>query len=481
MYRGHDITAADQLPSAFVGEVRQGNGTNCTKQPELVLLTLTIPLWTFVTLYLLLALIHYLRRLQYFVLYDKCTSTNAHFRYDFHLVVGKYSINYNRLVSNVLIDLLDNQLVSTMTVQVPGSTIFNDNQPFMYRHSRSDLRCVTFSIYRRHPLKDVKCIRVAHGCANSDSRLFVYGLNLVDVTNGENKFFPITSVVKYRGTQWALTTSFEPKNDTNFSKLGCNCYDPFATSNWPTYMEMLILIFYIWAAVLCFGSLISVEAILKSATLHALAVSFIVGSSAIVLAFIYLRFVKHHIVDKHYDSSLWCVLSYLFLSAVIGLSLIFWALALRQESACSATSIAWAKSSIGSASILSAVLIVAFFIIQRRRASNDSSSLGGLEGTITKTNSNTNIEFVKEPGYSCNLFRTQPSPQNVLPVTVKKTSKSAKPTAGSGSNKKGSGKKAKQSGSKEKKNNEETLDNAFKSENNTYIKTKNRNSISQYV
>lgn len=462
-------------PDLYV-ESRQRVETDCEQHPELVLLTLTIPLWTFLTLYLLLAFIHYLRQSLYFTLYDKCTNKNAHFRYDFHLVVGKYSTNYNKVDSLLVLDLLDNQLISTVTLQLPGTTIFNDNQPFMYRHSRSDLRCVSFTIYRRHPMKDVKCIRIAHGCLNPESRLFVYGLNLVDVTNAENKFFPITSVVKYRGTQWALTSSFEPKNDTNFNKLGCACYDPFSTTNWPTYMELLILIFYIWSTVLCFGSLIQVDSIANSVTLHAVTVSSFVGSSAVVLAFIYLRFIKRHIVNSHYDSPLWCVISHLFLSIVIGLSLVFWALALRQVRACKAASIAWAKSSISSASLLSLLVIVVYYVMQRRRTISDNLALDGLENTLMKSNSRNNIEFVRETGLSCNIFKTQPNPQTVLPVTVKRSKSSSKQSGGK-PNEGGKGQKQ----SKQKKKDNETLDNAFNSENSKYIKTKNRNSISQYV
>lgn len=478
---GDDTIDAGESRAANLGLRQSDYPLDCPQHPELVLLTLTIPLWTFVTMYLLIALIHYLRRAQYFILYDKCTYKNAHFRYDFHLVIGRYSNNYNKIDSHLIVDLLDSQLISTMTLQVPGSTIFNDNQPFMYRHSRPDLRCVSFSIYRRHPLKDVKCIRIAHGCVNSESRLFVYGLNLVDVTNGENKFFPVTSVVKYRGTQWALTTSFEPKNDTSFSKLGCACYDPFETSRWPTYMELLILIFYIWSAVLCFGSLISITAILNSVTLHALTVSFIVGSSAVVLGFVYLRFLKQHIVDTHYDSSIWCILAHLFLAIITGLSLVFWSIALKKES-CAASASEWAKSSISSATILSFLILTAYYVAQRRRTSNDSTTLEAYENNLIKTNSRNNVDFVRETGgLNCNLFRTQPNPPTVLPMTSKKTVKAAKPANSGSRDKKGSVNKAGKPNSGKKKDNEETLDNAFNSDNNAYIKTKNRNSISQYV
>lgn len=463
-----------------------------------VILTLTIPLWSFVTIYLLLLLIHYLRRIQHYKLYDRCTPKNAHFRYDFHSVIGKHSTNYTTQESHLILDLLDNQLVSTMTVQVPGTTIFNDCQVFTYNHSRPNMRCISFSIYRRHPIKDVRCIRLAHSCSNLDSRLFVYGVNFYDATNAENKFFPITSVVKYRGTQWALNTTFEPKNETNFAKMGCACYDPFGTTVWPTHMELLILFFYIWCSILCFGHLISVEALWNSVTLHAFTVGLIAASSATFIGLIYIRLIKTHIVDQHYESILWLVVKCCAISALVIISIVYWSLATGQINRCKQQSIDWMVSSISSATILTLIVGLSHILIRRKKMINDDISLQESDNILMKTNSKKNIEFAKDTTVFNILFhKAQPNPttqqqSNQLQAAKDGMKSGGKKTGSDGSanakqndtGRKGSIKKKsidRRQKNENKVANEETLDNAFENSDAAYMKTKNRNSISQYV
>ena len=436
-------------------------------------------------------MIIYLRRLQYFKLYDRCTTRNAHFTYEFHIVIGRHTANYGRLDSHLIVDLLDNQLISTMTIQIPGSTIFSENQVFMFRHSRENLRCVRFTIYRRHPIKDVRSVRVAHSCGNLDSRLFVYGINLYDATNGENRFFPITTLVKYRGTQWALNTTFEPKSDTNFVKLGCDCYDPYSLSIWPTHIEMLIFVFYIWCSVLCFGHLISASSIGDNVALHALTITFTSGTSAIVIGFVYLRLIKIHIIDQHYESNMWCLLRWLVITIVIALCLAFWRLALDQTGACSQQSFDWMVSSLCSASLLTVAFSIAYLFVKRKRVLSDSLALEESENNLMKTNSKPGIEFVREGSIGLFVHKglvAQPNDHQVNASKKNSSGKSSK-TAGSGNSKaSASGKrtqtKKKNSESKQRKdiknpNTEDTLENAFA--NSAYMKTKNRNSISQYV
>lgn len=470
---------------------------------ELVLITLTLPLWSYVTLSLLLLLIHYLRSVQYTTIYDKCNSKNAHFRYDFHIIVGRYTLNYGKFDSHLIVDLLDNQLVPTMTVQLPGATVFNDNQVLTYRRTRNNLRCVNFSIYRRHPIKDVRCIRVAHNCNNPDSRIFIYGINLHDKTNAENKFFPILSVVKYRGTQWALNTHFEPKNDTNFKKLGCDCHDPFSFTSWPTYAEIILIIFYIWSACLCFGYLIPVEAIISSVTLHALTVSFIAGTSAVVIALVYLRMIKNHVIDKHYDSSIWMLLQVFVFCLIMVLSFAFWSLSTGQLNSCKSQSIDWIKSCVSSASILTIIFLVIYFLFRLRRRKQDRVALVESDSILLKTNSRPNLEFVGEQNSFTNFFQRNPTPNpqqhsegrkstpgqksnQTKGTTGSAGSTSTKASAGTVQTKRSPSLNKKKSNTPKASNNkddkkEETLDNAFAYSSGVYMKTKNRNSISQYV
>lgn len=472
---------------------------------EPVLITLTLPFWTFITLCLLLLLIHYIRRVQYTSIYDKCNTKNAHFQYNFHIVIGRHTPNYSRLESHLIIDLLDNQSIPTMTIQIPGATLFNDSQILTYRHSRQNLRSVNFTIYRRHPIKDVRCIRVAHNCNNSDSRLFIYGINFYDATNVENKFFPVLSVVKYRGTQWALNTTFESKNDMNFRKLGCDCYDPFSVTNWPTCAEIILIVFYLWCACLCFGSIIPVSAILSSVTLHALTVSFIAGTSTVVIGLVYLRLIKNHIVDSHYESNFWFILQVLVFCLVLALSIAFWSLSSSQLNACRVQSIDWISSCVSSATILTALLLIIYTLLRLRRRKQDNTALEESDNMLLKTNSRPNLEFVREQNSFLSLFqRSTPNAtqQQQQLLDSKKTmqlqkssqtrastgsggSTATKTSAGSVQTKRSASYTKKTSAGKDRKapnNNdkkEETLDNAFSS--GAYMKTKNRNSISQYV
>lgn len=483
------------------------------KAYELNTLTLTIPLWTFITFYLLLLLVHYVRRCQYFTLYDRCQPKNAHFRYDFHLVAGRYSSNFSINDSHIIVDLLDNQLVSAITIQVPTTTIYTDNQLLTYRHSRANLRCVNFSIYRRHPIKDVNCIRVAHSCSNPDSRLYIYGINLYDATNAENKFIPVTSVVKNRGTQWALNTTFEPKMDTNFAKMGCDCHDPFGCSSWPTYIEILVLIFYLWSSTLCFGYLIPISAIWGKTGLHALIICFIAGSSAGLFGFLYIRFIKTQAADQHSEPLLWFLLKCFIICIVISLSVVFWALATGQMRNCYDESLKWVTSTVPTALILTLIVFIIYYIFKRRKWASDKSLLEENDQTLIKTNSKTNLEFTQEniPSWCCSSNQSQPSQaqsQSLQPpppptpgqnqqaqqhnlLAKKNNSKSSKASITNNVTQKGSTSGKKRSGSSASKKrstgkqgargNDETLDNAFANSDGVYMKTKNRNSISQYV
>lgn len=460
---------------------------NATANYEAVAITLSLPLWTFVTFYLVFILIHYLRSIQYFQLYDRCTTKQAHFRYDFHILIGRYSSNYSALESHLTVDLIDNQMIPTMTIQIPGSSIFNDQQVFMYKHSRANVRCVSFTIYRRHPIKDVRCIRVAHGCSNPESRIFVHGVNCRDLTNGESKFFPITSAIKYRGTQWALNTTFEPKQELSFTKLGCSCYDPFGISRWPTYVETLIILFYIWCATLCFGSLIPVDSLNNNIILHIVVITFIVGSTAGAIIAIHLKVIKTHVVDEHYESYTWQVFESLWMSLVFVLCFGFWFLATKQLGYCKGNSIDWIISSSSSALLLNLIVLITLFFMSIRKKQRDSAAFEEHENSMMKTNSKTNIDFIVEVAPTpLNRLRHgqhgthQGAHQNHQPISPNRrhTSKSVgKKSTTSTSLKKTSVKKK---SPHTKGNSNETLDNTG-NDGSGYLKTKNRNSISQYV
>lgn len=449
-------------------QAKQNGSSDCPSNEdsfEPVMLTLTLPLWTFIMFYLLIMLIHHLRRIQHFELYDKCTVKNAHFRYDFHILVGKHSINYNRFDSRLIVDLLDNQLISTMTIQVPGLTIFSDEHKFISKHPRSNLRSISFTIYRRSPIKDVHCVRVAHSCSNPDSRIVVYGVDLYDATNGENKFFPITSLVKYRGTQWALVTTFEAKNDLSFQKLGTDTSDPFGYSIWPTYVELLTILLYIWCATFCFGHLIPVKEILQSVPLHSVAILFITGCSAVVISFVYLKLIKTHITDEHFDSIWWMMLKYFTIALVMAISFSLWFLSIRQSEKCLRDSMNWIISTLCCSTSLTLIFLVANYILKRKKMSSNQSLLDETNASLMRTNSKPSLEFVNDTQIQQRKSRSDKT--HTLKTSSKAKTSSKKKTD-------------EQNRHRDKRDDDETLDNAHGT-GSKYIKTKNRNSISQYV
>lgn len=451
---------------------------------ELVILTLTIPLWTFIILNLLILIIHYVRSLQYFKLYDKCTKKNAHFRYDFQFVVGKYSLNYNCSESHIIIDLLDNQLISVMTIQVPGTTIFNDSSVFMYSHSRHNMRAVSFTIYRKHPIKDVKSIRIAHSCNNPESRLMVHGINCYDATNGENRFFPITSIVKYRGTQWALNTTFEAKNDTSFSKFGCGIYDPFGVTIWPTYLELVYFIFLIWCSVFFFGYLIPVTKF-NSIPLHALVVSAISAALLIISSAIHFRLIKFHIMDQHYEAGPWLFLKIVSMTTILLINLIFWSISLLQINECKELSKDWIQSTLLSSFLLSMVVIFVYLVSCWTKKASDQAILDECESSLMKTNSIPNMQFASDDTKGHSQNPSAPL-HNASKKSVSKSLNMAPknlPKVNSGSKKSNNIKKNKVIDKKHNKANNVTddPDNSSLNSETTYMKTKNRNSISQYV
>lgn len=304
----------------------------------------------------------------------------------------------------------------------------------------------------------------------------------------------MNSLIKYRGTQWALLTTFEPKNETSFSKMGVDCYDPFGYSFWPTYFEMLTIIFYIWCATFCFGHLISVTEIGANVTLHIVVIAFIVASTAAAICFVYLYLVKRHLVDQHYDSVWWLLLQDLVILFVIALSVGLWYLATKQTQKCKSAALDWLVSTLTCATILTLFFIFVYLILWFRKQKNDRINFAETDSALAKTSSKQNLEFSMDPMPSLWCGRTSAPPPAPIQATNSKRAGSKlgkNPTGKSGT--RTSQTKPPPSNSKTQKVQqyktaetnaptapEETLDNPFGQE-TKYIKTKNRNSISQYV
>lgn len=459
-------------------EESKNNTTGDTEYSySLALICLTLPMWTLIIIYTLLIIIHYVRRVQYYYLYDRCNPSNAHFRYDFNIAIGKHSVNFLKYEALLIIDLLDAQLISSLTIQIPGTTIFNDQLIFMHNHCRKNLRYVRFTIYRRAPIKDVKSVRIAHSCSSQDSRIFVYGINLYDRINGENKFFPISSLVKYRGTQWALNTSFEPKNDLNFKKIGCDCVDPYGVSPWPSYVEIVTIMTFIWCACLSLGYLVPVKLLSNNIPLHSISLAFIVAAMASLISAAHLFGIKRHIDDHHYETFYWYLLKIFMVLLVNIISFSIWIIAFRQLDIGDMGTKKWAWSCLIAASVLCILTIAIYLMARKRKSSLDETLLNNQDAVLMKTNSKPNMEFTNDLTLGAN-HRVPTNSNTKRSDTIKMDEKQ---TVTHALNRQQSKKKDKKNVVKDPTP-EDNLDNVFAAtQNSRYMKTKNRNSISQYV
>lgn len=504
---------------------------------QLVILVLTLPLWTLATIYLLLLLIIYLKSLLYFKFYDRCDKSTWHFRYDIELIVGKESHNFIRNDSGIIFDLLDNHQVSIMTIQVPNSTVFRDNQLLsLCKWACSPrLKKVSFSVFRKGPLKEIKAIRVAHSSSDQEARLLIYGLKFHDVTNNEVRFFPINSIVRHRSTQWALNTSFELNNNIDFGKMGADIYDPFYHSTWPTYFELLMLLFFIWSSVFFFAYVISTSSF-GAWELHSLVVFTCSFSSASFIGLTYLLLIKqraqrdntmqldnnniNNINHSSWSAMVWPIIGFVYKVCIILLSFGFVMHSLGQRNLTDTNTILWIKSSLAAGLVLSFIIILIYIICRFVKIHRDRRLLSTRDDDLMKTNSKPN------------LFDPTLAPKKVLgntfmfkqvgslPVqTTKKPSKDGSKGSTSEQNKDNSpNAKAKRtrsdqqrlhhhhhqkrSRSQQKKSNQDkndvndndkkgptpvksgsqdNLETGNPMSDNMYIKTKNRNSISQYI
>lgn len=260
---------------------------------------------------------------------------------------------------------------------------------------------------------------------------------------------------------------------TNFKKPSFVWYDPSSISNWPTYTEILLIIFYLWCAALCFGYLIPVKALLSSVTLHAFTVSFISWTSAVVISFVYLRLIKYHIVDQHYKSNFWRLVQGFMFCLIMVLSFGFWSLSTGQLNACRKQSIEWLISCVSSGAILTAILFITYFFFKYRKQRQDEAALNEGDANLMRTNDH---------------LRQQPADKRDPMAHKSNQTKAGAGSSGSGPRKSAPHGKKKPSESKEKGTNKEkkdrtddTLDNGYVNSSGVYIKTKNRNSISQYI
>lgn len=259
---------------------------------------------------------------------------------------------------------------------------------------------------------------------------------------------------------------------TNFKKPGCVCYDPFSVTNWPTYTEILLIVFYLWCAALCFGYLIPIKALLSSVTLHAFTISFIAGTSAVVISFVYLRLIKYHIVDQQYKSNFWRLVQGFAFCLIMVLSFAFWSLATGQLHVCRKQSIDWLISCVSSGAILTAILFLTYFFFKYRKHRQEVAALIEGDATSMKTNDRARQQTVDKKDPVANKSN-QSKAVGVSPTTAKRSGPQ---------NKKKASESKEKGGNKEKKEkNDDTLDNGYVNSSGVYMKTKNRNSISQYV
>lgn len=500
---------------------------------QLVILTLTLPLWTIFTFHLLLLLIIYLRCIKYFNYYDKCNRLNAHFAYDIELVVGRESNNFCINDSLLIFDLLDNHAVSVITIQVASSSVFLESEVLSSFScaSNENLRKICFTIYRKQPFKEIKSIRAAHTCNAEDSRLYIYGLRIHDRTNKDVKFFPITSIVRNRSTQWALNTTFEADSGSSFAKMGAELHDPYEHSTWPTYIEILNLLFVTWSFVFYMAYLMPIS-LLGQWLVHSLVVYVIGALGIIVISLIYLLAIKANTYNQNnVNGKLPGYISNGFKLLIICLSLTFGVLTLKSEQFVSENeAFEWIASSILANSSLTITIIIIYISARIINIRQCNKLLRIRDNELARTNSKPDLftGFVNvnrarailalKAKQDQHLQQKQASSQQITTtITGRMTKSSSKQQSGSkqqqypiksprrkhshhnqqqqqqqgNSSSKGKSTTATTSAAMKVQKNaanfnepiesKDNLDNDKPSADNLYIKTKNRNSISQYV
>ena len=120
-YTSNDTTYSPAYAAGECLRAATGGRAVSTHTVDYATIVMTLPLWLVTSLAALILLIHYLRKIQYCTLYDKCAVKNAHFAYDFQVILGKSSITYTERDSTLIVDLLDVNLVSLMTIQIPAA------------------------------------------------------------------------------------------------------------------------------------------------------------------------------------------------------------------------------------------------------------------------------------------------------------------------------------------------------------------------
>ena len=224
-------------------------------------------------------------------------------------------------------------------------------------------------------------------------------------------------------------------------------------------------------------------------TLHSETLTFLAGSTRLVIAFVHLRMIKGHVVDLHYDYFWWYVAQYMLKTFVFSISIAFWIVALRQTKNCLTDTWNWLTSTVACGAVLTLLVLLVHFILSRRRNSSNKMALDETDAILMKTNSKPNISFQTDNVSFCGVIQPNPGAnQTSLKRVGSKTSKQSttsksgnkvavKPTSSQ------TKKKSEEAPPAPKNNNnkdDETLDNAF-GQGSSYMKTKNRNSISQYV
>jgi len=217
-----------------------------------------------------------------------------------------------------------------------------------------------------------------------------------------------------------------------------------------------------------------------------------VAVTAIIICFVHLFFIKSHIVDLHYDSCFCESLEWLDIILVTLVSAALWTLTAYRVSKCWEASRYWVTGTTIVAVSLSVMVLLIDVIFQTVKHYADRRSLEETDAALAKTNSKSQLEFLDEPqptGFLCCGGTTRPVRTNLPPAsaeppktgkTSKSTSSAAKAAPSPGKPTTG-GSRSKEPANKPKETTGTKKDDDSEAAHGRYIKTRNRNSISQYV
>lgn len=493
---------------------------SCENAFEIAYNVLYLPIWTFGFGLFFIVFARYLKNKLMFTYYDNCNKRNAHFKYFIEVMVGPHTRSYQQKETSLILDFFDNSMSNIMTIQIFGRTIFRTNKNFLTRSNpRENLYLIKFVIYKKTPLKEIKCLKIAHTCGKPEALIFVYGVDLFDATNGERHFFPIPGPVKYRATHWAQASTYGQRNESNFRKLGCDSYDQLDLTPHLNYLDMLFLAYLLYGFIFMLCLYIHIE-LINSLIAHIILIGIISLCTVAITAYLYWRFIKSHVQNRNNQTYRWTLGRLFALGLILSSAFACWLIVYRKLiQLCLSEVKRFLPTPLWCSLIVTVILALIYYYFWRRKMKSDqiicealeTETLRSMKGKTSDNNadklsvgSDQSTTIAKSPikidvnrqaaskqqiitdnhklvEILKNVVATDPKPIKSAPALRETVKTVTTQTANVGKRTTKSNKRKQSPNNRKEDFFNEAIDRAYSSGSETYVKTRNPNSISQYV